>query len=375
MADLEDVIRTSIADISEESSGGSDDEGGSADDGGADSEVSTTDETGEGESGAGTETTTDTTTESSETEGKSAKASEETTADDLLNDEDKSLLADLKTFGIKVKNINANNRMPYKRHLRTLVNAVRGHQERLTGEHTKALSEREERLSKAEARIKEIDEIDRIAEADPDKYIGILATLHPEKYGKFINRQQTVEKPIASRSDPMPQPDLKYEDGSLGYSPERFQQVLTWNRQEAKREAEESLRKEYDARLAPIEQRSKNETEVAKAQAARAQRVTQAVTEVYDQWGKERVESHQKEIFEYLDKNPKASLGKAVSAILLPKLESDRAKIRADLLKEQNERPAAAKKTTAAAGKVTDEGGSGDRVLDAIQRSIAGLKR
>ena len=373
MADLEDVIRTSIADISEESTGSTDDEG--VDDTGGDdgndtstgSDNSSATPTTDAEENAGTELSSGDTQED--------KQIDETTADDLLSDEDKSLLADLKTFGIKVKNINANNRMPYKRHLRTLVNAVRGHQERLTGEHTKALSEREERLSKAEARIKEIDEIDRIAETDPDKYIGILATLHPEKYGKFINRQQTVEKPIASRSDPMPQPDLKYEDGSLGYSPERFQQVLTWNRQEAKREAEESLRKEYDARLAPIEQRSKNETEVAKAQAARAQRVTQAVTEVYDQWGKERVESHQKEIFEYLDKNPKASLGKAVSAILLPKLESDRAKIRADLLKEQNERPAAAKKTTAAAGKVTDEGGSGDRVLDAIQRSIAGLKR
>lgn len=367
MAEIADIIKGSIAEISEDAE---------ETDGSAENETEVPAET-ESET---PETVVDDEKSADKAEKPAADAevpADETKAEALLNEEDKTLLQDLRDLGIKVKDINVNNRMPYKRHLRVLINEGKRLRDRLTGEHTKALTEREQRAVAAEAASKEAKDLEALALSDPDRYIGVLAAMHPEKFGKFINRQPQQETATpAGKEDPRPGPDLKYEDGSFGYSPERFEAVLDWKGRQVANQVTETLKKEYDGRLRPIENKSKAQQDFETRQQQRAERITADVTAVYRQWGKERVEAHQKDIFAYLDthKAERPTLADAVAAVLIPKMDSDRAKVRADLLKEQNERPAAARKTTKTDGAGGEESPSGDPVRDAIVRSVAALK-
>ena len=386
MADIEDVIRQSIAGISDEGGEGesSGDEGGGSDehtDDNVEGEVpaaeASDEKAADAQSGAGGTGEDDTTGT-----GKKATADEPAEAESLLTTEDKSLLSDLRDLGIKIKDINVNNRMPYKRHLRVLVNEAKRLRDRIGGEHTKELTAREERAAKAEARAKEADEIDRLAEQDPDWYVALLAALHPEKYGKFVQRLSAAAddatRVTKEDPDPEPGPDVKYEDGTLGYSPEQFNKVRAWDRRQVAKQVTTDIRKEYDSRLSPIENKTKAEIDFEQRRVARAERTQQAVAGVFRRWGKDRVESHQKEIFAWLDKNPKSPLEDAVAAVLLPMLESDRAKVRSEVMKELDGRPAAASKKSSGTGGGGGGtgGGSGDPITDAIKRSIAaaGLK-
>src|SRR6267378_200845 len=160
--DLEDIIKGSIAEISEDSGGDNNDE--VVDTGEADGTDTS------GGNGADDDAATGETVEGDKADESAAEKTEETAdedaaaaAEDLLSAEDKTLLSDLKELGIKIKDINVNNRMPYKRHLRVLVNEAKRVRERIGGEHTKVLTERDQKVAAAEARAKEAADLEALA--------------------------------------------------------------------------------------------------------------------------------------------------------------------------------------------------------------------
>jgi hypothetical protein len=143
-------------------------------------------------------------------------------------------------------------------------------------------------------------------------------------------------------------------------------------------------RKEFDARLGPIEKANKERAEQQRAHEYReAQKpiIRAQIATASKIWGKAFDDDYAKqgegksEILKYMQANPDVPFDTCVSQVLLPKVQAERTSMRADLLKEINARPKAAVKTPVAAAKV-DDGGDGNRTTeDVIRASLAGLKR
>lgn len=324
----------------------------------------------------GTEETTETTA------GTEPGDTTETTVENpnapALSDEDKLLLEDLQGFGLKIKSIQNNSRMPYRRHLSTMAREMKGYRERLTGEHTKALTERESKIAAHEARIKELETLEKMAETDPDRYIGLLAILHPDKYGKFVNRQAETretkqsESPIA-RLGPRPGADQRYDDGTVGYSPEQHEKLLDWVAAKAKLEAAEESKRELEERLKPFEADRKTREQEQKVQKdfnETVKTVRGQIARGEKRWGKEVVEKHQEEIQQFLKDNKDASIEDGIDAVCLKHMRADRDAMRGDLLKELEEKPVVARKAPTSSTKVVEDAGA-DPVDAAIRRSLA----
>src|SRR5439155_18381422 len=125
-------------------------------------------------------------------------------------------------------------------------------------------------------------------------------------------------------------PDVKYSDGSVGFSPEQYAKREAWNRREAVREAETNVRKEYEQRFGPMEQEWRSQRETGQ----RAQRINAEVTSLHGMWG-DLLFKHQTDIMDAMTKadaaGKKISLTEAAQRVLIPVLQADKNKTRAEL--------------------------------------------
>jgi hypothetical protein len=176
----------------------------------------------------------------------------------------------------------------------------------------------------------------RVAETDPQAFLGFLRN-HP-LYAPLLQPQpqSAPVHPPATQDDPMPKPDKLFEDGSTGYSGERLQQLMEWrDRQNDKR---------YSERFGPIEQQFRATQIWNEALERTAPKLEQARST----WeGFRENEGAIRAIIEDAVRRGDTSvtLESAYRQAVVPKLKADeaalRARIRQELIEESNRKSAA----------------------------------
>lgn len=263
------------------------------------------------------------------------------------------------------------NRIPHSRVSKIIKNAKAKWSEKLKAEHTAELTAREAKIKEYEEQAKQYQAAEQLIETDADRYVALLATIYPDKYKRFTKAQiVAAEKREMAEAPKEPPPDVRYEDGTVGYSPEQFQRLREFDRQEAARIAMEKATKEFNARFGPIEQQFKT----AQQQAQDVQRVRGHIGKLRDQWGADLIDNPevQKEIIAHLDANPKVTLVEATRVIAMKRIAADRTKMRAELLKELQGAPRAAAKAPAA--PVKSDAAANETIDDIIAKAARGIR-
>lgn len=294
-------------------------------------------------------------------------------ADSGLSAEDLAWQQELAELGISVpKPGQRDNRMPYSRVSKVIANAKKKWLEKVKGEHTTELSARDQKIKDNEERARQFDAAEKLIATDADQYIGLLKKIYPDKYAGWtkaeIKADVAANKPAAT---PKPGPDIKYDDGTVGYSPEQWEKREEWTRAEAVRQAREEVTKEFNERLKPFEE----QRQAQQRETQDIQRVRGDIGKLREQWGPELIDNPevQKEIVDTLDANPKMTLVAAARTVALGRIGADRTKIRAAVIKELQGAPLAAAKTPAAPVR-SDAANATESVDDIIAKAMRSIR-
>lgn len=296
--------------------------------------------------------------EESDTEGVVAAGTVGDTKSEPTQAEVDELAAELKELGFATPEMGKENRIPYHRAKKTFDNKAR----KLREEHEKALTPLKERLTVAERAEAEMARVNAEIKANPQRYIELLATLHPE-YKKYLQPApeptKKVEAPTSALGEE-PQPDHKFEDGSMGYTQETYRKLQSWQIGKAKEEAVIAARAEFEEKLKALEPIQK-EYQARQTRQEQEPRIKARLDQQRAIWGDafdadyKLANSGKSEIVAYMDAHPDVSFETATAAVLRPKLVADREKIRKETHEELNKRPAAAAKKEPSQAKA--EGG------------------
>lgn len=277
---------------------------------------------------------------------------------------------ELEALGLKApKEGERENRLPYSRVKKILANA----RKKLSDSHAETLKTQKAELDKALEKSKNMDAVDALIRTDPARYLGMLANLHPTLYKKYVDMKEAAveeKKPAAHATEPPP-PDWKFEDGSLGYSPEQQKKLLEWQALEVERRTTEKVTAAFDKRLAPIEQERRTAATIAqKLPVVRAQ-----IADAKATWG-ELFTKNEAEVLKALQDNPLVPFDAVVSKILFPKAQANRDTMRAELMKEAQGRKTAARVAPGSTAAVAPKKDDGPKTTEEIiMASIAALKR
>jgi hypothetical protein len=263
------------------------------------------------------------------------------------------LTKELEALGLKAPEAGVReNRLPYSRVKKIVENS----RKKLTDAHTTALKERDDQLTKANERLKNMDAVDKLIATDPDRYLAMLGMLHPV-YKKYTSAPVATPPAPVAAPDPAaalgerPAPDVKFEDGSFGYSPKQHEKLLDWVASTAEARAVARAEKSYTERFGPIEQQYKSQQQIEKTRP----KVNAQVAWGKQTWGKLFEDDYaldgKSEVLAYMKANPGVPFEACVSAVLLPKVQVERTRMRSDILAEINARPKAAVKAAPTATK------------------------
>lgn len=263
------------------------------------------------------------------------------------------------------------NRIPYSRVEKILANT----RKKLTDVHAAELKTRDEQSTQQRGELERLQRLHSVADEDPHRYLEMLAAVNPV-YKKFLGGVTAeAAKPAVptAADDPKPQPE-KFEDGSIGYSPERLDKLLEWNARQAKREAIAEVSAQYEQRFGPIEKEWKTNQDIQQ----RLPGVRSQIESARKTWGTlfedEYKKGNESEIIKAMQLEPNTSFDAIVARVLLPKLQLDRNKMRAEILKEQNGRAAAATRTTPVAATAAATSDTPRTTADVIRESLAALR-
>lgn len=279
------------------------------------------------------------------------------------------------------------NRLPYSRTRKIVGNAIKRTTEKFQGQ----VAELTTKHQASETENATYRNADKVIFNEPDRYMGMLASMYPEKYGKFVEQarkpaEKAVEQPagpVVDPKDPEPTPDHTFEDGSKGFTPEGFQKLREWDRRQATREANVANKKLLDERLGPIEA----ERQQAEQRAAQAPRIKAQVASATETWGQAFTDDYNKgeksEILATMrandgrDGKPFMSFDACVAKVLTPKLRADRDTMRTEIHKELQAAPAKVVKGPVGTVKATPNANEGPRKMEDIikeQIDAAGIR-
>ncbi len=293
-------------------------------------------------------------------------------------DDDPELTKLMEEYGIKrPTKEQKDNRIPYSRQRKIIGKMVKG----IHAKHQADIAAKDKTAADVAARIRDFEAADNLSKTDPDRYIATLAVLYPDKYQRFTKAEAKAEikEVVAASKEPIPGPDLKYSDGTVGYSPEQLDKRDEWLVNKAKADTIAAL----EGRLAPIEK----ERQARDFQAETAPKIATLLNRMKDLWGDMFVEEYKKdkdsEILKVMTAE-KISLEAACTKVLLPRklaaAQSDKEKLRAEILDEMEKKGA---KRAAAASKITpsqtkrEESGDEERSTEDVVRAAmaaAGMK-
>ena len=266
------------------------------------------------------------------------------------SDEDKALTKLLEEHGIKAPAAGQReNKIPYGRTRKIVGNAIKRAKEASAVE----IKKHTDQIAAWTPELTNYRRVDELIAKDFPRYMGLLASLHPDAHKKYVEGlvpAAAAVKPASvpdEKDDPKPEPDVRYEDKSVGYSPEQHDKLLAWAGRKGAREA----LKTAESRFAPLEQRltADQKREAATQQLTeRRQAINEEIKTLRTHFGdlftadEKLAEEGKSEIIAYQKAN-RCNLTHAALAVLLPKMSADRARMRTELMKELGQRKAAAK--------------------------------
>ena len=248
---------------------------------------------------------------------------------------------------------NKYNRLPYSR-VKAIVENAR---KKAADEHAAALAEHQAKLKNYEAESQtwrqQQDELRQMA-SNPEQFLRALAVANPA-YAEII------ERAFAKQEQRQPQhqniePDVVLPDGSYGYSAAAAERVYEQRMAAAEQKMLEKLSKRFE----PIE----SEFRARKAYEEMIPRVRQQLTEA-SKWP--LFSENQEAIRQKMEGDRSLSLEAAYRAVVLPKLQSDRDKMRQEILAEINGKAKAA--ATPAAVPAAAAPTSKDQSVESIIRA------
>lgn len=273
------------------------------------------------------------------------------------------------------------NKIPQSRVRARVKTALKKYSEKFGTERTDLTG----KLSAADTELQTFRRVDQAIAAgatDPAaarRYIEMLAAVHPA-YKAFLGDgstaapASTVPQSIKDLG-PKPGPDLKYDDGTTGFSQEQLDKRDEWLAASAEIRGYERSKKEFETRFGPMETAHKTALE----RAAEQPRIEARVAAVREQWGElflaqERTELAKKgssEIAKYQAAHPGVPFEQVVAAVLLPKLQTDRTKMRTEILAELKRKPVASTAPIAAVKPGATEEPTGPRsTQDVIREAL-----
>lgn len=281
------------------------------------------------------------------------------------------LTSELEALGLKAPEVGQReNRLPYSRVKKIVENA----QKKLAEQHQAALKTHQEQLKASQERLQNMDVVERLIDADPDRYLRMLAAIKPQ-YQRYLSQQQIPQAPQQPRppqqkqAEPPPQPDASFPDGTRGYSPQGLAALLDWQARRVEQSVTARVEDVYSKRFGPIENEWRsNQIIQQKLPQVRAQ-----IAHAKQTWGT-LVDEHEQEIVRVMEANPSLAFDAAIAQVLVPKTKAQRDQMRADLLREINARPQAAGKTVPAAATVGSNGNSPRSIEDVIRQAAQSLK-
>jgi hypothetical protein len=260
------------------------------------------------------------------------------------------------------------NKIPQSRVRARVKTALKKYSEKFGTERTDLTG----KLSAADTELQTFRRVDQAIAAgatDPTaarRYIEMLAAVHPA-YKAFLGEggaaASVAAVPQALKDlGPKPGPDLKYDDGTTGFSQEQLDKRDEWLAASAEIRGYERSKKEFETRFGPIETAHRTATE----RAAEIPKIEARVSAIREQWGElflaqERTELAKKgssDIAKYQAAHPGVPFEQVVAAVLLPKLQTDRTKMRAEILAELNGKKKAAKPSTGQATRTVTPAGA-----------------
>lgn len=249
------------------------------------------------------------------------------------------------------------------------------------------------KVSKYELELTGYRNMDAMVEAgakDPAKardFIMKLAAIHPA-YAAFLGDPKQPGGAVVPTTDadvaaavkelgPKPGPDIKYDDGTRGYSDEQLEKREEWLVKKATIEANANTIKQLDARFKPIADRDA----ALATQRADADAAAKRIDKLRTHWGtlftdQEAAETKQKgssELGKYIATHPGVSLEDACFAVLLPKLRAQRTAVRRDVISEQRRRAKRSTKVVSQQSKPVVKGGKPKTAEQAIHRKLSAL--
>lgn len=259
------------------------------------------------------------------------------------------LTTELEELGLRTPEPGSNNRIPYPRVRKIVENAI-AKRDKI---HKDALDRVTGDLSTAKQRAEAADAVDNLIATDFPRYLQMIETLHPKAKDAIAAfrtppKPKEPEKPVVTVEAEPPPFDHKFEDGSLGYTQEGYKKYQQWVLEQAESRAEARadarFEQKYGAQIAPLVTEQRNRALIQQSTQILAGKVEEATqiwgTAFTEEWAK-----NDKSAFHaYAKEHPKIPFEQVIAAVLVPKLQADRTKMRKEILDEGEVRVAAAAK-------------------------------
>jgi len=260
-----------------------------------------------------------------------------------------------KEFGLNPKGVTgAPNRIPYDRVKKIVTKAKADAKVAAIAEYEKEFQpkfkEYETKVTDYEDRLTKVAQFEHILENEPKQflemlsqipiykdffdYIAQLAANKPTEEAK--QPEKTALVPDVDPNDPRPLPNKVNPDGSRVYDLDGLDQLMAWQARQVEKKVSSQVEQQVSKRYAPIEEAWKRQEYLAKITPQIDQQVAEART-----W--DRFAELEPLVVELMNKDPRISLEKAYMVTyqknIIPKLTSDRNKVRADVLAELKRQP------------------------------------
>ena len=266
-----------------------------------------------------------------------------------------------KKFGIPAQSATGReNRIPYSR----VKKIIEKREKDLEASYTPKITEYETKVKDYEGRLEKVAQFEKFLREKPQEFIEMLRGL-PQYQSVLSPQAPAVETKPAEVPDDMPQPDSQMPDGTLVYSMEGLKALNQWNRVQARKEVMEEVQKVYG----PIQQEWQ-----AQQQLQQMVPVIQGQIAEARKW--EKFNENEADIVKALQADSRLSLEGAYRQVVVPKLTTDRDKLRQemrqDILRELKKAPASTS-APATATKPSARPAGPRSITDIINESIEHL--
>ncbi len=247
-----------------------------------------------------------------------------------------------KKFGIASKSVTGReNRLPYSR----VKKIVQKNEQEVTARVTKEIEAKyQPQIQEFEAKAKRLADYENVLENDPKTFLERLSQVPTYKpFFDWVNQlaagappageQPPAQAAPAAGDDPRPLPNKQLADGSKVYDLEGLDQLMAWQARQVEKKVATDLETKFSKRYEPIEAEWKQKEYLAKIAPQIEKQIAEART-----WP--LFTENEGEITKALQADPNLSLEAAWRQIAVPKMVSDRTKMRTEVLAELKKAPA-----------------------------------